>query len=83
MISMPSEPPKTIRTTERVTEDPELIALKIPARISPTTVIATIVKTLPPSVGARAPKIGITPPAMKLKADAKAAWKGRARVRWN
>jgi hypothetical protein len=53
--------------------EPEVLALTTPVRINPTKVKPTMLHALAPSVGAKAPKNGITPPAVNEIADAIAA----------
>ena len=60
--------------------DPAILALRIPVKVRPMMVKATMLQAALPGVGANAPTNGMRPPAVKLSADAIAACTGRALV---
>jgi hypothetical protein len=67
------QPPKITRRVGTSTFEPAVFALRIPVRVKPRTVKATIVAAALPGVGAKAPINGIKPPAVNAAADAIAA----------
>jgi hypothetical protein len=79
-MAIPSAPPVSIRKVVFVTLAPAVFALITPAIINPTKVVAIIESAFPPRLGANAPRNGISPPAVKLSAEATAAWIGLALV---
>ena len=80
VIAIPSAPPKTMRPVVLIMLEPAVLALMIPAMIKPINVIPIIEKAFCPRLGARAPRSGIAPPAVKLMAEASAACIGLAFV---
>ncbi len=71
-------PPITTRRVGFTSGEPELLALMTPVAIRPTTAKATMLQALAHAVGANDPRKGMTPPIMKLIAEAIDAWTGRA-----
>ena len=66
VIAMPSEPPIRTRMVVRPYGAPAVLALKSPVATKPANVKATMLQARVPEVGAKAPKNGITPPAIKI-----------------
>ena len=77
---MPIHPPTITRRVGARIFEPAVFALRIPVRVKPIMVKATIVAAAFPGVGAKAPTNGINHPAVNAAADAIAAWTGRALV---
>jgi hypothetical protein len=73
VMSMPKQPPMITRIVGIKSFEPAVLALSIPVRSKPTTVKATMLHALAPTVVAKAPKSGTNPPAVKLSAEATAA----------
>ena len=70
---MPTQPPSMTRRVGLSGADPAIRALRTPVTRSPASVKPTMLHALAPRVGANAPKKGITPPNVKLAAEAIAA----------
>jgi hypothetical protein len=73
VMSMPKQPPMITRIVGIKSFEPAVLALRMPVRTNPATVKATMLHAFSPKVGARAPRKGINPPAVKLRAEAIAA----------
>ena len=70
VIAMPKAPPITTRKVGLNSGAPELFALIAPVTTNPTMAKVTILQALAPGVGANAPAKGISPPIIKLVAEA-------------
>ena len=77
---MPRLPPSITRSVGDKIREPASLALTTPVMSSPPKVKTTIDQNFAPTVGAKAPANGISPPAVKEIADAIAAWIGLAFV---
>ena len=73
VIAMPKQPPIITRMVGFITAAPDERALIMPVAKSPTSVKPTMLIATAPAVGANAPANGISPPNVKLSADATAA----------
>ena len=73
VIAIPKHPPINTRTVGANTFEPEILALTTPVKTKPQRVNPTMLQALAPRVGANAPRKGMNPPAVKLKAEAIAA----------
>jgi hypothetical protein len=80
VIAIPRHPPITTRRVGIASFEPAVFALKTPVKRSPKIVKTTMLKATFPAEGAKVPKNGTRPPAVKERADAIAACIGLALV---
>ena len=73
VIAMPRQPPIITRIVGFITAAPDERALIMPVAKRPTSVKPTMLTATAPGVGANAPTNGISPPIVKLSAEATAA----------
>ena len=80
VINMHRQPPAITRAEGLNSLEPAILALIIPVAKRPNMVNSTMLTAAAPGVGAKAPRKGIRPPAVKLSVEARAAYTGRAFV---
>ena len=73
VIAIPRQPPAITRRVGIKSLEPAVFALMTPVAIKPTMVNPTMLHAAYPAEGAKAPRKGISPPAVKLSAEAIAA----------
>ena len=73
VMAIPRQPPAMTRAVGVSNLDPAMRALNTPVKVRPMMVNATMLHAACPKDGANAPANGISPPAVKLRADAIAA----------
>ena len=73
VIAIPRQPPIITRNVGIAIFEPEVFALTTPVRANPRIVKIIMLIATEPVVGAKAPRNGMSPPAVKAHAEAIAA----------